>query len=326
MRITTDSGRRTWPFIKFRIARTCGGPEAASRFLRLMSAACSRQALICVWELGIVVRQAGVLWLAAIASMLAIALSSDAQSQRRPPNQNETQRAQQLPAIDQRGTSEAPLVVKVLPTDDAEEKSKQEAADRDAKHQLDTNTFRLGIVTVAVAFLQVVAIGLQALFLWLAFRATTIAAEAARDSANSSVRAQRPYLYITGIEFVAGEAVGATYRIENIGNTPAILQKSSTEIRCLAVLPISPDYSAQRTWPDRIVYSREVIAGMTCTVPTNEKTLLGAAGFTPYFYGYFVFLDAFGKTRRTGFCYAFGGDKAFSRVGGPAYNYDIEVF
>jgi hypothetical protein len=82
---------------------------------------------------------------------------------------------------------------------------------------------------VIVAFLQVVAISVQALFLWLAFRATTMAAEAARDSADSSLRAQRPYLYITGIEFVPGDEIGATYRIENFGNTPAILQKSSTE-------------------------------------------------------------------------------------------------
>jgi hypothetical protein len=282
------------------------------------------------------VKQVGILWLAAIASMLVIALSSDAQSQRRPPNQSETQRAQQPPATDQRvqqppatdqrGTSEAPLVVKVLPTDDAKEKSEQEAADREAKHELDTNTFRLGIATVVVAFLQVVAIGVLAWFLWLAFRATSIAAEAARDSADSSVRAQRPYLYITGIEFVVGDEVGVTYRIENIGNTPAILQKSSTEIRCLPALPISPNYSAQRTWRDRIVYSREVIAGMRCTVPKSEKTVLGATGFTSYFYGYFVYLDVFGKFRRTGFCCPFDGDKAFSRVGGPAYNYDIEIF
>ena len=32
-------------------------------------------------------------------------------------------------------------IPKVLPTDDAEAKSKQEAADREAEHELDTNTF-----------------------------------------------------------------------------------------------------------------------------------------------------------------------------------------
>lgn len=271
-------------------------------------------------------KQAGILWLATIVSALVIASPGDAQSQRRPPNQNEVLRAQQPPPADQRGTSEAPLVVKVIPGDDAEEKSTQEAADREARRQLDASTFRLGIATLVLAFLQIVAIGVQALFLWLALRANSTAAEAARDSADSSVRTQRPYLYITGIEFVAGDEVGATYRIENIGNTPAILQKSSTEIRCLPALPISPDYSAQRTWQERVVYSREVIAGMRCALPRGEKTVVGADGFTIYFYGYVVFLDVFGKTRRTGFCYAFGKDKAFSRAGGPAYNYDIEIF
>jgi len=70
---------------------------------------------------------------------------------------------------------------------------------------------------------------------------------------------------------VVGDEVGATYRSENIGNTPAILQKSSTEIRCLPALLISPNYSTQRTWGDRIVYSREAIAGMRCMVPKSEK-------------------------------------------------------
>ncbi len=271
-------------------------------------------------------KQVGLLRLVAIASILIVASSGAAQSQRRPQNQNETQRAQQLPSTDQRGTKESPLVVKMLPADDAEEKSKQEAADREAKYQLDANIFHLGISTVVIALLQVVAIGVQALFLWLAFRTTTTAAEAARDSADCSIRAQRPYLCITGIEFVAGNEVGVTYRIENIGSNPAILQKASAEIRCLSALPTSPDYSAQRTWQDRIIYNREAIDGMRCAVPKSEKTALGTTGFTFYFYGYFVFLDVFGKTRRTGFCYAFGDDKAFSRVGGPVYNYDIEIF
>lgn len=271
-------------------------------------------------------KQAGILWLATIASMVVIALSSYAQSQRRPPIQNEPPRAQQSPPTDQRGTSEAPLVVKVLPGEDAEEKSRQEAADREASRQRDSSVFHLGIATLVVAFLQIVAIGVQAVFLWLAFKAMSIAAQAARDSADSTMRAQRPYLNIAGLEFAAGNEVGTTYRIENIGNTPAILQKSSTEIRCLAVLPISPDYAAQRTWQDRIIYNREAAAGMRCILPTSERTVLGAGGFTTYFYGYFVFLDVFGKTRRTGFCYAFGKDKAFTRAGGPAYNYDIEIF
>lgn len=255
--------------------------------------------------------------------MLVITLSSDAQSQRRPLIQNG---AQQSPATDQRGTSDAPLVVKVLPGEDAQEKSRQEAADREARRQHDSNVFRLGIATVVAAFLQIVAVGVLATFLWLAFRTMSIAAEAARDSADSAVRAQRPYLNITGLEFAAGDEVGASYRIENIGNTPAILQKSSVEIRCLPALPISPDYAAQRAWQDRIVYSKDAIAGSRCMLPKAEKTVLGASGFTTYFYGYLVFLDVFGKTRRTGFCYAFDKDRAFSRAGGPAYNYDIEIF
>src|SRR5580700_9396562 len=46
-----------------------------------------------------------------------------AQSQRRPPNRNQTQSTQHPAATDQRGTNQAPLVVKVLPPEDAEDKA-----------------------------------------------------------------------------------------------------------------------------------------------------------------------------------------------------------
>jgi hypothetical protein len=115
------------------------------------------------------------------------------------------------------------------------------------------------------------------------------------------------------------------YRIENIGTTPAILQETCIQIRCLQTLPPTPDYSVHRTWRDRVVYNKEPITGLNCTVPATEKMSVGSSGYTTYFYGYFLFLDFFGKKRQIGFCSAFDGDMMFYRAGGGTYNYDREI-
>jgi hypothetical protein len=128
-------------------------------------------------------------WRVFLCAVVLMAVSAEsAQSQRRPPNRNQTQSTQQPAATDQRGTNQAPLVVKVLPPEDAEDKAKQEAADRAAKDQFDTNTLILGIATVVVAFLQFVAIGVQAIFLWFAFKAAKDAVNAAEKQAKIADR------------------------------------------------------------------------------------------------------------------------------------------
>jgi hypothetical protein len=63
---------------------------------------------------------------------------------------------------------------------------------------------------------------------------------------------------------------------------------------------------------------------VVAAVPDAETRFVGQDGYTSYFYGYFTFIDLFGKTRTIGFCYAFDGDIMFERVGGTAYNYDKE--
>jgi hypothetical protein len=85
---------------------------------------------------------------AVIALALLATIASDAwgQSKRPPPDRNQTQRTEQQPSTDERGTAQSPAIVKIVPPDDAEAKAKQEAKDRAAKDRLDTNTIRLGII------------------------------------------------------------------------------------------------------------------------------------------------------------------------------------
>ena len=129
-----------------------------------------------------------------LAFFLALMPDLLARSRRPPPDRNQAQSAQQPAATDQRGTDETPFIVKVLPSEDAKAKAEQEAADRAAKDQLDTNTFRLGIATIIVAFLQFVAIGVQAIFLWLAFKATKKSADIAEASL---VKLERAFVFPT---------------------------------------------------------------------------------------------------------------------------------
>jgi hypothetical protein len=275
------------------------------------------------------------LWLTDVVSILLFVTVDAAESERRSGRnqpQSQPQQTQQAPATDQRGTPQNPLFIQQISPETSEAERAEKAKADHEKENLDRQLVKFSgdlayytLALVVVAVLQFVALIVQAIILGRTLRATAIAAQAAKDSADSSVLVQRPYLYITGIEFTIADAVGVTYRIENIGTTPAILQETSIQIRCLQTLPSTPDYSVHRTWRDRIVYNKDPITDLSCTVPAIERTFVGGSGYTTYFYGYFSFLDFFGKTRQIGFCYAFDGDMMFSRAGGSAYNYDREI-
>jgi hypothetical protein len=284
------------------------------------------------------------LGLTCVVSFILVATVNAAESKRgsgqiQPQNQprqsqSQPQQTQQPPTPNQAGTEQNPLFIKQIPPEGYEaERAEKAKADRE-KAELDRKLVKFNddlanytLLLAVVAILQFFALAVQTIVLARTLRATAVAARAAKESADSSVLVQRPYLYITGIDFRIEDEVGVTYRIENIGATPAILQQTSIQLRCLRTLPPVPDYSAPRTWRDRIVYNKEPIIdhGLRCIVPATERVFVGGGGYTAYFYGYFLFLDFFGKTRQIGFCYAFDGDMMFTRAGGNAYNYDREI-
>jgi hypothetical protein len=208
-----------------------------------------------------------IFWFMLFAGAFLVASGGDAVCQGSPPNRNADQRRQEPPKIDQRGTNEAPVIVKVLPAEDAEEKTKQEAAERAAKNQFDTNTLYLSAATVVVAFLQFVAIGIQAAFLWLAFKAAKDAADAAQRQASVMMAVESPMPLIVGFKFaqysqIPGETVvvdplppGAIqpncrilFCIENKGRSPLRMIELCIEKFAGTSLPYEPVYVHVIPW------------------------------------------------------------------------------
>jgi len=140
--------------------------------------------------------------LAWVGLSLAVVGYSFGQSQQPPPSegksgrpqQSQSQSAQQQPADNQRGTEQAPLVVKVLPAPKTNEETAQEAKDRSEKaandRELVIYSRDLDILTailIAVGLLQLFVFGYQALKL----RQTVKTME---DTAERQLRA---YVFIT---------------------------------------------------------------------------------------------------------------------------------
>src|ERR1700733_5528294 len=164
------------------------------------------------------------MWGRSLLGLLIVVLllsGSAAHSQRSQQNGQETQSTQQPTATDQRGTDQSPLVVNVLPPEAAEDKAKHEAADRAPKDKLDRNPVRLAIASIVVAFLQFVAIGIQAVFLWFAFQAAKSAVNETRRIGEAQVRA---YVSIksAGIGYSGKEQLPFVHFVaRNTGQSPA---------------------------------------------------------------------------------------------------------
>src|SRR5208337_1124166 len=117
---------------------------------------------------------------------------SPSEGEPRQPQQTQNRGTQQPSAPDQRGTENSPIIVKVQPTPKTQAETDQEANDRLNKAAYDRNTLILSLLLVIVAFLQFVAIGIQAVFLWRAFKAAKKSADIAEASL---VKLERAFVY-----------------------------------------------------------------------------------------------------------------------------------
>ncbi len=257
-----------------------------------------------------------------IALALLLARSGDSWGQsQRPPNRNQAQTTQQPATTDQRGTEKSPAFVKILPPEDADAKAKQEAADRAAKDALDTNTIRLGIAAIAVAFLQFIAIGVQAWFLWRTVRVSGIAAKAAKDSADIAKRTlavtQRAFVQVTDFPWLwrpDTDRPGKYFYdispiIENVGNTPTVDMKiiRSSVLRD-SVLPDDFDFPYPIEPGASLIGAHQKIRADGVNILDDE--LLAVQRGEKYFYiwGTITYRDVFEDTplHTTEFCTQIG--------------------
>jgi hypothetical protein len=170
-----------------------------------------------------------------VALTIVVVVDAYARSHRPPPGvgksgqpeQNQTQGAQQPPAPDQRGTENAPFIVKAQPSPKTQAQTDQEAKDRLDQAAYNWDTLFLSGLLIIVAFLQFVAIGIQAVFLWLAFKATKKSADIAEAALVQLNRAFISPKGLTCLSHRNEDIKGAEkywYSIvpiwENSGNTP----------------------------------------------------------------------------------------------------------
>jgi hypothetical protein len=182
----------------------------------------------------------------ALAFLAAFASDSWGQSKRTQP-QAPTQQQQAAP--DQRGTEKSPVVVKVLPAQENEDKAKENAREHDEKRKFDTDTLWLSQVTVALIFLQALIFAAQAYFLWGTLKATANAASAAQSAAKIADRAielsESASLTVDtwNVENWGALQPKIKFHVYNSGRNTAEIMEMIFRTRVNVALPEFPDYT-----------------------------------------------------------------------------------
>ena len=136
-----------------------------------------------------------------VALLFLLFAATAAFSQQLPPAKGKSGQPQQPSATDQRGTQQAPLVVKILPTPKTTEEAAQEAKERNEKEALDR---RITDATDNIAyFSKILAAVAGLLFLALIFQAWML-----RRSINISRASERAYVTMSH------EAPGVVFETE----------------------------------------------------------------------------------------------------------------
>jgi hypothetical protein len=241
------------------------------------------------------------------ALALLAAFASDSWGQSKQPPKIQTQPATQQAAPDQRGTENSPIVVKVLPTQENEERAKADAKEHDEKRKLDRDTLWLSAATVTIIFFQLLIFGAQAYFLWGTLRATATAAKAAIIAAEHIPRVERAYLFVGPSQademWKQDETGQAHHRItsvglifENQGKTPALIRR------------VYGQFSEAMPTEDIPHYEGGVIVMFDNAIPggskqTRERMFESGILGPQYFFGFVEYDDIFReKLKISRFC------------------------
>jgi hypothetical protein len=271
-----------------------------------------------------------------VAALFLLFAVTVAFSQQSPPTKGkagqpqQSQAPQQPSATDQRGTQQAPIVVKVLPTPKTDEEATQEAKELNEKAALDS---RIVNATDNIAYFNKILAALAAFqFLALFFQAGILL-----RTVNTSRASERAYVTMSheapGVVFETDGLFYLTVRIKNYGRTPA--KVTDTFLNPVILLPSEklppkPNYSRDTgnlESPKAFLVSNDYFI-VTEYFDTKEQILAIQEGTAIlYVIGYVDYVDAFKKRHRGGYARRYVlSDKInnLQLVPDSAYTYDSE--
>ena len=222
-----------------------------------------------------------------------------------------------------RGSEEAPLIVRTLPSEKTEAERAEEAKDRSEKAATDR---QLVYFTAALAaFTAVLAVSTIALW-WVtkglrqfaAEQASDMkssiavarqAADAAQSSSEASVAVELP-IFIVESEINIGRGIGR-YSIPfgNHGRTPAVMTSDCLVLQLDSSLPPLPCYpidSVERVGSSRIVErGHEYLVSRPASISDGNWDRIMKRECILWAYGYIEYIDFLKTKRIDGFCLAF---------------------
>lgn len=266
-----------------------------------------------------------------VALLFLLFAATAAFSQQLPPAKGKSGQPQQPSATDQRGTQQAPLVVKILPTPKTTEEAAQEAKERNEKEALDR---RITDATDNIAyFSKILAAVAGLLFLALIFQAWML-----RRTINISRASERAYVTMSheapGVVFETEGKSSLTIKIKNYGRTPAKVTDTLLKPVILPPsekLPPKPNYMRDRE--ENLESPKAFLVRDDCFIvteyfDTKEQTVAIQEGTAIlYLIGYVDYVDAFDKRHRGGYARKYVlSDKInnLKLVPDSAYTYDRE--
>ena len=265
-----------------------------------------------------------------VAALFLLFAATVAFSQQPPPAKGKSGQPQQPSATDQRGTQQAPFVVKVLPTPKTNEEAAQEAKERNEKEALDR---RITDATDNIAYFSKILAAVAVLqFLALIFQAWIL-----RRTVNTSRASERAYVTMSheapGVVFETEGLFYLTIKIKNYGRTPAKVTDALLKPVILPPgekLPPRPNYIRDRENLEspKAFLVRDDYFIVVEYFDTKEQILAIQKGTAIlYLIGYVDYVDAFDKRHRGGYArkyVLFDKINNLKLLPDSAYTYDRE--
>lgn len=217
--------------------------------------------------------------------------------------------AQEAAKPDERGTEQSPLVIKVLPPLNEDEKTAAAQQERKDKSESDWSLVKLTGVLAIIGVIQIIVFGLQARRLRQTVNATKDAADAALKTARNMETIERAYVKMSHVapglilDDIGGLAV--QLRVKNFGKTPARVNDLRVDFRYLPEITDLPDVPPAIEMPgdvlaflvqdDEFFFSHQRALGNT--IVDNLRDDVG----TVLVWGYVDYTDAFEQRHRAGY-------------------------